>query len=242
MESKYTALTIGLGDELFTDIQPLLATYKLTLIPSMTVKDASKLLSQQMFHLLIVNIEYLRDIQQIDWLNGIRRISFAPMIVVSASPGQDIHPAVQLGADVCLPDQCPSLIAVLAHSLLRRYTEYNHFNNPRSVEVAPFSLGDIFIDPPRRTVEVRGHTVNLKRREFSLLLYFMRNPGIVLTSEQICENAWGMEEGYNQGVSHPIRLLRQAIEPNPKKPIYIQNKYGLGYRFTPNYVETCEKC
>lgn len=70
----------------------------------------------------------------------------------------------------------------------------------------------------------------------------MRNPNIVLNSERICEQAWGTTEGYDHGVSHPIYLLRQSIEPDPKNPIYIHTVHQVGYRFTPNYVETCEKC
>jgi len=70
----------------------------------------------------------------------------------------------------------------------------------------------------------------------------MRNPNIVLSSEQICEHAWGMTHGYDSGVAHPIYLLRKHIEPNPEEPTYIQTVHRSGYRFTPNYVETCDIC
>ena len=243
MEMEYTALTIGLTDELFTGIQTLLAVHNLQLIPSLTMNDASQLLNKQIFHLLIINLEYLRNIHQIEWLTGIRRISFIPIIILSDTPEQDLHPMIKIGADICVSSaNSHSAIADFAHAQLRRYTEYNHYNDPRSVEDSPFWVGDIYIDPPQREVKVQGQKVNLRRREFSLLLYFMRNPNIVLSSAQICENAWGMAGSYNQGVSHPIRLLRQAIEPDPKQPVYIQTVHRFGYRFTPNHVETCDKC
>ena len=95
MELKYTALTLGLPDELFSGIQSLLTTQKLRLLPSLTVNDASRLLSKQMFHLLIINLEYLKKIQQIDWLAGIRRISFAPLIVLSDTPELDLHSCIK---------------------------------------------------------------------------------------------------------------------------------------------------
>ena len=76
------------------------------------------------------------------------------------------------------------MIADLAWAQLRRYTEYNHYDGPGSLEVSPFQVGDIFIDPPRRIVKVRDQLVDLRPREFALLLYFMRNPDIVLTSAQ----------------------------------------------------------
>ncbi len=243
MESEYMALTLGLADELFSGIQLLLATYKLRLLPSLTVYDANRLLSNQIFHLLIINLEYLKSVQQIEWLTGVRRISFAPLIVLSDAPDLDLHSMVELGADICAPSKGPhSIIADLAHAQLRRYTDYNHYDSPNSSEDTAFRVGDIYIDPPRRIVKVRGQHVELKRREFFLLLYFMRNPNIVLSSEQICENAWGMSYGYGRGVAHPVYLLRKHIEPDPEAPIYIQTVYRSGYRFTPNYVETCDIC
>ena len=125
---------------------------------------------------------------------------------------------------------------------LRRYLVYNHYDEPGHAEAAPFQVGDIFMDPPRRIVEVRGQKVSLRPREFAMLLYFMRNPHITLTSEQICEKAWGMEGSYSRGVSHPIRVLRTAIEPDPENPIYIETVYRVGYRFTAHKSETCDKC
>ena len=173
---------------MFSSIKSLLTSYRLYLMPSMTVKDASRLLSQEIFHLLIVDLEYLRSIHQVDWLDGIRRITFVPLIVLSDAPEIDLHPMVQIGVDICAPSKGPySIIADMALSLLRRYTEYTHYSGPGSIKVSAFRVGDIFIDPPRRIVEVRGQKVNLKHREFSLLLYFMRNPNIVLSSEQICD-------------------------------------------------------
>jgi len=240
---KYRLLTIGLPDELFSGIQSLFAPDQLRLTPSLTVRDASRLLNQEIFHLLIVDLEYLRSIGQSEWLNVVRRITFIPVIVLSDTPEQDIHTMVQLGADICVSVKQPySVVADLAFAQLRRYTEYNHYRIPGGASSAAFRVGDIFIDPARRIVEVRGRPVNLRPREFSLLLFLMQNPNIVLTSEQICEQAWGMEGIYNRGVSQPIYLLRQAIEPDPEHPIYIQTVYRTGYRFTANNVETCDIC
>lgn len=240
---EYRALTIGLPDELFLSIQTMLASKNLRLTPSLTVRDASRLLNQEIFHLLLVDLEYLRNIGQTEWLTGIRRISFIPIIVLSDTPERDMHPMVQLGADICASGkQSLAMVADLTFAQLRRYTEYNHYRTPGGATSGAFQVGDIFIDPARHMAEVRGQLINLRPREFSLLLFFMQNPDIVLTSEQICEHAWGMEGSYNRGVSQPIYLLRQAIEPDPENPVYIQTVYRTGYRFTANHVETCDIC
>lgn len=240
---EYRALTIGLTDELFSGIQTLLIASNMRLIPSLTVRDACRLLTQETYHLLIVNLEYLRSIGQTEWLTGIRRISFIPVIVLSDTPEQDLHSMVQLGADLCVSGTQPhSLVADLTFAQVRRYTEYNHYRTPLGIAPAPFTIGDISIDSAHHTVEIRGRTVNLRPREFSLLRFFMENPNVVLTSEQICEHAWGIDVGYNQGVAQPIYLLRQAIEPDPVNPVYIETVRRAGYRFTANVVETCDKC
>lgn len=236
----YSALTIGLADDLLMDLQIRVSWYDLSCTICATVQEAGRLLNSQIFHLLIVDLEYLRSIQQIEWLGEIRRITFVPVIVLSDTPEKDVKNIVHLGADMCISGKSSyPMIAELAFAQLRRYTAYNHYNAP---EVASFRGGDVFIDPARRIVEVCGRPVSLRPREFSLLLYFMQNPNIVLSSEQICEHAWGMEGSYNQGISGPIAILRKAIEPDPAHPKYIETVSRIGYRFTAYHSETCDIC
>lgn len=239
----YNALAIGLDDHLLLDLQSKNMQCNLQFTISTTTQEAGRLLNNQIFHLLIISLEYLRSIKQIGWLKEIRHISFVPLIVLSDTPEKDMQEVIHLGADLCISEKYPcSIISEFAFAQLRRYTEYNYYHTPVYAETASFQVGNIFIDPARRVVEIHGKSVTLRPREFSLLLYFMRNPNIVLTSEQICEHAWGMEGSYNQGVSHPVRLLRQAIEPDPLHPIYIETVHRVGYRFTAYKGETCEMC
>lgn len=147
---------------------------------------------------------------------------------------------IKAGADICYDGKLPpTVISLLLSAQLRRITEYNHFREP---ETAPFQVGEIAIAPSRRMVWVRGKQVKLRPREFNMLLYFMQNPNMVLTAEQKCEHAWGLDGGYNYGISHPIHLLRQPIEPNPKEPIYIKTMNRVGYYFTIHNDETCDMC
>ena len=231
-------LTIGTSEDLFSYLQTAFSPCGSRFFGVSSAREAGQLLAQETFHLLIVDLDYLRSILQNEWLEGIRRISFVPVIVLSSVPEADFSAVMRLGADICIPKHLPhNRIAELALAQLRRYIAYNHYDEPSQTETAPFQVGDIFIDPPRRVVEVLGKRVSLRPREFAMLLYFMRNPQIALTSEQICEHAWGMERGYNRGISQPIRILRQAIEPVPEKPIYIETVRRVGYRFTAHSSE-----
>lgn len=237
---KYTTLTVGLSNEMLSNIQTLLNPYNLHFISLHSIQDTLKLLMQQIIHLIIVDLEHFRNIQQSGWLAEIRLISYVPLLILSDTPELDVMNMVQLGADMCISGkQSYSMIAELAYAQLRRYTQYNHYNNPVNAEIAPFRVGDIYIDPARQETRVCGQSVSLRHREFSLLLYFMRNPGIVLSAGQICENAWGME--YTQPIDRAVHELRKQIETNPRQPCYIQTVHRVGYRFTAYSSETCER-
>lgn len=151
----YSVLTVGLSDELVATLQTLIIQYDLNFTISLTAREANRLLERQIFHLLIIGLDYLRMIQQADWLTDIRHISFVPLIVLSNTPEQDVNNMVQLGADMCVSGKPPfAAIANHACAQLRRYTEYNHYNDPVRAETSPFQMGDIFIDPARRIVVV----------------------------------------------------------------------------------------
>ena len=234
----YSVLTVGLSDKLVSALQTLIIQYDLKFTTSLTTREANRLLERRVFHLLIIGLDYLRTSHQAEWLTDIRHISFVPLIVLSDTPDQDMNSMVQLGADLCISGQSPlAAIANYVHAQLRRYTEYNHYDDPINTEAAPFQIGGIYIDPARRVAEVYGQPVTLRRREFSLLLYFMRNHDVVLTSEQICEHAWRME--YTQSVGQSVHELRKQIEVTPNHPRHIQTVYRVGYRFVSDFAETC---
>lgn len=67
------------------------------------------------------------------------------------------------------------------------------------------------------------------------LLLLAQNAGIVFSKEQIYDCVWKEPYfgDYNIVMSH-IRNLREKIEDNPSKPMYIQTVWGVGYRFNKN--------
>ena len=226
---EYQILAIGLKQAQFSHCRDHFARAHTTMKNAISIPEAAHILKEEKNHLLVLDMEYLRSIGQSEWIANIRFVSFVPIVVLSDIPDADAGPVIKAGADVCYGNNLPpSVITPLISAQLRRYIEYNHFHDP---ETAPFQLGDIGIDPARRLVWVRGREVTLRPREFSMLLYFMQNPGIVLTAEEISEKAWGVVGNYSHGISHPIRLLRQAIEPDPANPIYIKTKHRVGYYF-----------
>ncbi len=88
------------------------------------------------------------------------------------------------------------------------------------------------IDELRRTIFCNEGEVELTYTEFEILKLLASNPGIVFSKEQIYDLVWKEPYfgNYNIVMSH-IRNIREKIEDNPSKPIYIQTVWGVGYKF-----------
>ena len=79
---------------------------------------------------------------------------------------------------------------------------------------------------------VSGHEVTLTHREFELLVFLAENPGIVFNKDKLFERVWGLDAaGDTATVMVHINRIREKIEPDPAKPIYIETVWGAGYRF-----------
>ena len=87
------------------------------------------------------------------------------------------------------------------------------------------------IDKFKRFVVRDGNEIELTYTEFEILLLLAQNAGIVFSKEQIYNSVWKEPYfgDYNIVMSH-IRNIREKIEDNPSKPIYIQTVWGVGYK------------
>ncbi|MEI3229426.1 MAG: winged helix-turn-helix domain-containing protein [Lachnospiraceae bacterium] len=90
----------------------------------------------------------------------------------------------------------------------------------------------IEIDVSKRLVYRDKREINVTCIEFEILYILARNPGRVFSKEQIYDFVWkeSYSGDYNIVMSH-IRNIREKIEDNPSKPVYIQTVWGAGYRF-----------
>jgi two-component system alkaline phosphatase synthesis response regulator PhoP len=77
-----------------------------------------------------------------------------------------------------------------------------------------------------------GEPVALKPKEFDLLLYLARHPGIVLSRDALLRRVWGYDYPVDtRTVDVHVRWLRQKIEDDPANPRRIETVRGYGYRF-----------
>lgn len=88
------------------------------------------------------------------------------------------------------------------------------------------------IDVAKRLVRKQKQEIDLTFTEFEILHLLAGNLGRVFSKEQIYNSVWKEPYfgDYNIVMSH-IRNIREKIEDNPSKPIYIQTVWGVGYKF-----------
>jgi DNA-binding response OmpR family regulator len=101
----------------------------------------------------------------------------------------------------------------------------------RSPEVTVLRNGDLALDLRTRRASVGSRTVELTAREFALTETFQRNPGQVLSREQLLSNVWGydFDPGSNV-VDVYIRYLRQKLGRTR-----IETVRGMGYRIVDSF-------
>ncbi len=101
----------------------------------------------------------------------------------------------------------------------------------------PTSTGEIrqppfLMNTRNRTLEKNGERVKLTQVEYSIMRYFMENPGKALSREDILDRVWGRDYfGDLKIVDVNIRRLRLKIEDNVQNPLYITTVWGFGYKW-----------
>jgi DNA-binding response OmpR family regulator len=95
-------------------------------------------------------------------------------------------------------------------------------------------INEICIDTQARTVLVHNKTLDLTRKEFQLLLYFVSNRNRVISKNAMVDHLWGDEGGVNENYdiiyTHIKNLRKKLTEAGSED--YIQSIYGMGYKFS----------
>ncbi|MEU8875620.1 response regulator transcription factor [Streptomyces javensis] len=89
----------------------------------------------------------------------------------------------------------------------------------------------ITLDPLARRATRDGRELALTVREFDLLAFLLRHPGVAFTREELMREVWGWDFGDLSTVTVHVRRLRGKVEDDPAAPRLIQTVWGIGYRF-----------
>src|SRR5580698_3269846 len=94
-----------------------------------------------------------------------------------------------------------------------------------------FQFGEFHIDARARTLRRDSAIVTLNSRTFDMLLYFVQNPGQVLTRDELLRNVWQDTYVDENNLAQSISALRRALEEKPGDNSYIVTLPGKGYQF-----------
>jgi DNA-binding response OmpR family regulator len=99
----------------------------------------------------------------------------------------------------------------------------------------PITVGQMHLDPVQRRVVIGGQREeNLTDREFQLLYYLVQNARCVLSSRQLLQRIWGIDDASDSNlVPVYVGRLRRKIEQDPLNPMYLVRVRDMGYCFQP---------
>jgi len=190
----------------------------------------------------------LPDLDGVEVIHGLRGWTEAPIIVLSGrADSTDKVDALDAGADdyVTKPFAMDELLARMRAVTRRSAAE---------TAEPQVRLGDLIVDLAAKRVyrqpdrgdaaETRAETgdaktadgdIRLTPTEWHLLEVLLRNPGKLMSQQQLLAAVWG--PGYQDATGN-LRLymaqLRRKLEPDSARPHWLLTEPGMGYRYQPD--------
>jgi len=192
-------------------------------------RDAFKQFEKVNPDLIILDL-MLPDITGEEICRELRKKSRVPVIMLTAKvEEEDILEGLKIGADDYITKPfSPRQLAARVEAVLRRAGDALV---PLSGLIS-FNNDELVIDTLKYEVKRNGEVVNLTPNEYKLLIVMVKHPDKAFTREELINLGLGEDfDGYDRTIDTHIKNIRQKIEPDPKKPIYILTVYGIGYRF-----------
>ncbi|CAN5452344.1 response regulator transcription factor [soil metagenome] len=202
-------------------------------------QEALDLAQANELDLIILDI-MLPVVDGLQVLRTLREDSTVPVLLLSAR-GEEIDRVMglELGADDYLskPFAMRELVA-RARAMIRRSRIIleEAIRDQAPAELVPprstIVAGAVMIDPISRQVRVGGEIVDLKPKEFDLLMYLAKHPGVALSRDALLREVWGYAFPVDtRTIDVHVRGIRQKIEVDSSQPELIETVRGYGYRF-----------
>lgn len=188
------------------------------------VKDALKIIAEESFALYILDLT-LPDGSGYDVCKKIKEIGDLPVIFLTAFDDEvNVVMGFDMGADdyISKPFRVKELL-VRIKSVLRRYNR----ESPDGI----VKIKNLLINTNEAKVYKNNAEIILTAMEYRLLLILLNNRGSVLSRNQLLENIWDIGGDFveDNTLTVYIKRLRDKIEDDPTKPVFIKTVRGLGY-------------
>ena len=171
----------------------------------------------------------LPDGSGFDVCRELRLRSAVPIIMLTARGDEaDRIVGLELGADdyVVKPFSAREVVARI-RAVLRRAAA-----KQTPAAEGELAVGDVRIDPARRTATKGDSPLELSRKEFDLLFLLMSNAGSVVTRERLIDEVWDVNWfGSTKTLDVHVSGLRKKLGDDPARPRYLHTVRGVGFRF-----------
>jgi DNA-binding response OmpR family regulator len=154
-----------------------------------------------------------------------RKAGVTTPIIILTARGESTEKVdlLNMGADdyVVKPFSFDELVARI-NAVLRR---------PEVAMPSVLTVGELELDPAKRTVTKAGKPIALTLKEFSLLEYFMRRPGEALTREDVLDHVWNFDfSGFSNVLDVHMKNLRKKLGDYGEDTPLFETVRGVGYR------------
>ena len=197
-----------------------------------TIQEAWTSFQQTQPNIVLLDV-MLPDGEGYDLCRRIREVSHIPVLFMSAK-NEEIDKILGLaigGDDYITKPFSPKEVAYRVKAQLRRAGYQTQEITPSIAEKA-LQVGPFQLNVDETEVHKDEVLLELTAKEIGLMACFMHNPNRILSKETLFERVWGEDFfGSDNTVMVHIRRLREKIEQDASKPMFITTVKGLGYKF-----------
>ncbi|GIO08307.1 DNA-binding response regulator [Brevibacillus reuszeri] len=167
----------------------------------------------------------LPGVDGLEVCRNIRAVKKTPIIMLTARDSiTDRVSGLDSGADDYIPK--PFAIEEL---LARMRVVFRRQEEQGDIQRSLLTHKELQVDLDARVVRKGDQVIDLTKREYDLLVTFMKNVNRVLARDMLLDNVWGFEAAVETNVVDVyVRYLRNKID-SPNEPSYIQTVRGIGY-------------
>lgn len=201
----------------------------INVLKASTGSEALEIVKRESVDYIVLDV-MLPDINGFDLCEKIREYTDVHILFLTARVNDfDVLTGFDKGGDdyVTKPFNPLEIVARIKVQLRRNQkTEYK----PK-INVKRHDFGHFLVDEEAGELIVEGNVIPCPAQVFKLLVYLCQNVNRVLSKEQLFNAVWGYDYLVDDNtVMVHIRRIRERIEPDPGKPIYLRTVRGLGYK------------
>ncbi|MDE3839877.1 DNA-binding response regulator [Bacillus methanolicus] len=230
---KKTVLVVDDEQSIVTLLQYNLEQAGFDVITAMDGEDGKDLALNENPDLIILDL-MLPKLDGIEVCKQLRQQKMmTPILMLTAKDDEfDKVLGLELGADDYMTKPfSPREVIARVKAILRRSQYQPEVRENEFIENGFIKIADLKIYPDQYEAFFAEELLELTPKEFELLLYLAKHKGRVLTRDQLLSAVWNYDfAGDTRIVDVHISHLREKIEQNTKKPVYIKTIRGLGYK------------